>query len=128
MTLITERPGELTRGGLHPPRSRATMTEDELRRRHLALFAEIAAEPDAEVRARRATEELLRLETERGDFTALRDLAVHRLAADGYSYSRVGQAIGLTKDRAAQLVRRASDVHGTAAQHVAKVRRRARRA
>ena len=103
------------------------MSHAEQESQHLALFMDIAEEPDPTVRARRATEELLRLETERGDFTALRDVAVYKLAADGYSYSRVGAAIGLTKDRAAQLVRRATDVHGSAVQHVAKVKRRAKR-
>lgn len=103
------------------------MSHAEQESQHLALFMDIAEEADAEARARRATEELLRLEIERGDFTALRDLAVYRLAADGFSYTRVAAAIGLTKDRAAQLVRRANEVHGTAVQHVAKVKRRARR-
>lgn len=104
------------------------MSEAERDHQHLVLFMDIAEEASPEARARRATEELLRLETERGDFTALRDLAVHKLAAAGYSYSKVGAAIGLTKDRAAQLVRRANDVHGAAVQHVAKVKRRAKRA
>lgn len=103
------------------------MSETERDLQHLALFMDIAEEPDPEVRARRATQELLRLEIERGDFTALRDVAVYRLAGQGFSYSRVGAAIGLTKDRAAQLVRRANDVHGTAVQHVSKVKRRAKR-
>lgn len=127
MTKATARPVTLTKGGLHRPQSRLIMSEAEQETQHLALFMDIAEEPDPTVRARRSTEELLRLETERGDFTALRDVAVHRLAADGFSYSRVAAAIGLTKDRAAQLVRRANEVHGSAVQHVAKVKRRARR-
>lgn len=103
------------------------MSAEEWEWQHLALFAAIADEPEAEVRARRATEELLRIEAQRNDFTALRDVAVRRLAADGYSYTRVGQALGLSKDRAAQLVRRANEVHGVAVQHVAKVKRRAKK-
>lgn len=127
MTSTAARPVALTNGGLHRPQSRLIMSEAEQETHHLALFMDIAEEPDPTVRARRATEELLRLETERSDFTALRDLAVYRLAADGFSYTRVAAAIGLTKDRAAQLVRRAQTVHGTAVQHVAKVKRRAKR-
>lgn len=127
MVMMTaKRPGGLTRRGLHPSRSPFNMTPDERERRHLALFLQIAEEADPETRARRATEELLRLQTEALNFTYLRDVAVYRLAADGHSYSNVGAVVGLTKDRAAQLVRRAKEVNTVAVQHVSKIKRRAR--
>ncbi|MBW3567408.1 MAG: DUF494 domain-containing protein, partial [Proteobacteria bacterium] len=69
------------------------------------------------------SEELLRIEAERADFTAIRDVAVYRLAAKGASYSTIGRVVGLTKERGAQLVRRANAVHGSAVQHVAKLKR-----
>lgn len=69
------------------------------------------AEVTPAMRARRAAEELQRLEDERGDFTAIRDVAIRPLAnSDGSSYAMVAPALNLAQDRAAQLVRRANAV------------------
>lgn len=94
---------------------------------HSEVLRALLSEADASVRARRATEELQRLEDERTNLTAIRDAAIYRLAnTEGHSYNMVGAATGLTKERAAQLVRRANEVHVTAARHVARLKRQLR--
>lgn len=98
----------------------ATMAKNQ----HHELLRELLAEPNPLVRARRATAEIERLDAERTDLTAVRDVAIHRLAnKDDHSYNMIADGTGLSKSRVATLVYRANKEYAAAARHLARLRR-----